>query len=175
MARPNVRNIKSLPDFATTYNWNIGIVTPASAVSGFPKTDDINFRAFSTTVPKAMNQPVEISIRGHKIKQPGILDYDRQITLTMVETVDSVVSKWISAWREACWKTVDGTADERESTEADLKIERLDRQDNTIQTLILYGCWLEDYDPTGGELGDFNPEAIKPNMTISYDYFKDEF
>ncbi len=171
MSRPNIRNIKKLPDFSTTYNWNIRLINAPKGVAT-PPSDDLNFRAISTTIPKATIQPMDINIRGYSIQRHGTILYDKTWMITFAETVDNKITDWITAWHEACWATGSGVQQGSSQVIADLEIHRLNRQDETIFTQRLIGCWLTEYDPTGGELGDATPEIIKPQLTIAYDYFK---
>lgn len=170
MGRPTIEQIRSLQDFATLYQWEVKAARTPSAVAT-PSDDAINFRAATSSLPKATNQPIEINVRGHKIKQPGITNYDNQWTLVLYETVDSIVSRWIENWRQCCWNIRTGYQETRKDSEGDFIVTRLNRQNEPIYQLKLIGCWLEDFD-WGGELGDSTSEAIRPSMTISYDYWE---
>lgn len=108
-------------------------------------------------------------MRGHKIKELGILQYDHQLTLTMYETVDNVITDWIDAWKEACWKSNTGVQKAKQDVESIVLLSRLDRQNEIIRTYELIGCFLEDYD-NGGELGS-ESDVVKPQLILSYDYF----
>jgi len=49
----------------------------------------------------------------------------------------------------------------------------LDNQKTPIWQYILYGCFLDSYDP-GGMLDAANSDAVRPSMTLSYDFFEDQ-
>lgn len=175
MARPTIENIRSLGDFATGLNWNMYFLTPPSA-AGFEtlSNTDFNFRCRSTEVPMYESQPTTIAIRGHVIRQPGIYTPSGTLTFSMVETVDNKVSTMLKSWREVCWSSINGVQSTKEEAQATLYLERLDRQDQVIWYYIIYGAFLEFFDPTGGGgLGDMTADVIAPTIRISYDYFLD--
>lgn len=171
MARPTIDQIRSLEDFATTYNWNMSVVKFPS-IGDYPAGNDLNLRCVSVDLPKMNGASIEVNIRGHKVKQPGIYTYEGTLTFTFVETVDSTITEFFKQWREACWQSKTGVQGKKSETEGTLRIARLDRQDNEIYEYILTGCYLESYD-TGGQLTDQGGDALKPTLTISYDYFTD--
>lgn len=171
MARPTIDQIRSLGDFATLINWNLSFVTVPSGV-GFT-SDGFNFRCESTDLPKWTGTSTEITIRGHTVKQPGIYRPSNQITLTMNETVDNYITRGIKQWRELCWATGTGVAQTKQSVEAIVRLTRNDRADNAIYSYLLYGVFLEDYDP-GGQLQSSSADVVKPTLTLSYDYSKEE-
>lgn len=172
---PQIDNIRATADFATVYQWDVRFITwPAAPVAGgpgWPDEADLNFRCESTDLPLATNQAIEVAIRGHKIKQPGILEYNKQFNMTMVETVDSKVSHWLRNWREACWRSQTGHQFTKAETDATIMITRLDRQLIPIWEYKLIGCWLEDFNT--GQLDGSTSDAMKPSLTLSYDYFVD--
>lgn len=172
MSRPTIDQIRGVGDFATLYQWNLHFLRSPGAIAGLI-TDQgalLNLRCESTTIPKATNTKMPIEIRGHRVHQPGTNEYEGAITLVFNETVDNMVSNVISGWREACAATGTGAHGSRADIEATIMIERLNRQDETIWTYTLYGCFLESYEP--GDLG-FASEVMKPSITLNYDYFAD--
>lgn len=175
MARPSITNISSLGDFATGLHWNMYFLTPPTG-AGFTtlSNSDFNFRCISTEVPSYQSQPTQIAIRGHVIKQPGIYTPNGEITFTMAETIDNKVSIMLKSWRELCWASQTGVQQTKANCQATLFLERLDRQDNQIWYYIIYGAFLEAFDPVGpGGLGDMSDNIITPTIRLSYDYFLD--
>lgn len=169
MARPTIENLRAVSDFATTYNWNLKFIQFPKAVDN-PADADVNIRCTSTTIPVMTNTVVTVSVRGHKVHQPGIGDYAGTIQLSFVEGVDSMIDAWIRSWREACWQTKFGVAQTKMDTEAIVQIERLDRQDTAIWAYKLIGCFLQAYDQP--QLGS-ESSAFLPTITLQYDYFED--
>jgi len=169
MARPTIEQLRGLGDFATTYQWSLSFALSPQA---FAFSEDFNLRCLTAEVPKVTNEPIDIRIRGHHIKQPGISDSTHTITLTFQETVDSYISTGILLWRNACQEMITGIQQSNEVVKANILLNRLDRQDNIIWSYLLRGCFLEDYDPVGGELNS-DTGLITPSMTLSYDYHID--
>ena len=170
MARPTIDNIRGIKDFATNYRWDMTINFP-QALAGLD-TEDYNFRCESAEMPLATNTLMEANIRGHKVKQSGILAYQGELTLNFIETVDSKISDLIKAWRDACWKANTGVATSQVALEGSITLQRLDSQDQVVWIYTLFGVFLSTYDPGGQLVGD-GGDLIRPTMTISYDYFKD--
>lgn len=168
--RPTIDQVRQLTDFATTYNWNLSIVK-FPAVGNYPAGNDLNLRCISTDLPKMAGESMTVQIRGHKVNQPGIYNYEGNITLTFIETVDSVITEFLREWREACWQSKTGVANKKSDVEATIRIARLDRQDNEIYEYILTGGFLESYEV--GELGAEGGDGIKPTLSLKYDYFID--
>lgn len=168
MTRPSIENIRSLGDFATVYNWNVEVQT---APQGVPiDTNNLNLRCVSTTIPTLADSKITVSVRGHKVFQPGVHTYSGTIDLTVVETIDSVVNNWLLAWRELCWQNTTGVQALKSDAQATIIIRRLNRQDNEIWAYKLIGCFLENYtQPTLEAEGN----SFNPTMSLAYDYFVD--
>lgn len=172
MPRPSIDDIRSIGDVATLYRWNVDFVSFPTALAGPPTTESLNLRAETTEMPKRTGQSIETLIRGHKVKQPGIYDYGNVLTMTFVETVDSVIANFMRNWREICSETRTGIAQNKVDVEATILITRLNNLDESIWEYKLVGCFLEDME-AGGTLDGQSSDSIKPSLTFSYDYFED--
>jgi len=171
--RPNMESLRGLGNFTQLFRWYVEFESLPSALGGF-NSDDINFRAESTGLPKMGGASTEIQIRGHKIKQFGIADYGNVITLTCIETVDNIISQFIHDWRELCWQTEEGSTGKthnKEDMEAIMRITRLDNMDNPIWWYKLFGCYQESYELS--DLDGATADPLKPAPVISFDYFND--
>lgn len=169
MPTPNMETIRGLGDFATTYHWNLELVTPPTAVAGM--NDGLNLRCSSVDVPKSTNQKIQVNLRGLKVNQPGITDPTQTMTLELNETVDNYISSIITQWREACFAARTGVQLTKAEVEAEFLLQRLAGDRSTIiYTYKLIGVFLEDYD-----IPQLNGESdtLKPTMTLSYDYYVD--
>lgn len=172
--RPSIENVRSLGNFVQSFRWGIQFEKFPAMLLGYT-SDDINFRAESTTIPKLTGTSVEYMIRGQKVKQPGIHDYGNQITLTCIETVDSKIANFVRSWREICWQTTQGgtgITQYKSNVEATIIIIRLDNLNNPIWYYKLFGCFLEDVE-WGNDLDGQTADPLKPAMQISFDYFND--
>ena len=170
---PNIENIRSISDFATVYQWSVEFILATTVTGGvpYPSSEQLDWRCESHEIPNASNNAIAVQIRGHKVFQPGIMDYSNTIALTFVETVNNMMSNFLRSWREACWHSVDGAQHEKLDTDAVIRLVRLNRQLHPIWEYQLRGCWLQSY--TQGTLDGSTSDAMKPNLTIQYDYYLD--
>lgn len=164
--RPTLSQIRSLGDFATTYNWYIQFLAAPSGIDG----SAINLRCESTDVPKKTGQSIPVQIRGlPPVKQPGIYIPVGTLTLQVNETIDNAISEIISKWQEMCYETNTGKGKKKSEVEAQVRLVRLDRNDKPIWEYVLIGAFLEDYD--NGQLQGASAENMKPSLILSYDDF----
>jgi hypothetical protein len=172
--RPDLETLRQLGNFTQLFRWFVEFEKFPNLVPG-PGSDAINWRAESISIPKLNPMSTEYIIRGQKIKQPGIGDYENTITLTCMETVDNIISQYIHDWREVCWETNNGSTGKthyKSEIEAIMRITRLDNMDAPIWAYKLIGCYLETSEP-GGDLDGSTSDPLKPNLVISFDYFND--
>lgn len=171
MANFTIDQLRSMPDFAKTYKWDLQFLTlPVVGAFTFPISEALNLRCESSEIPKTTNQKIEVDIRGHKVRQPGIMDYPGTLTITFSETVDNTIHNFLKAWREVIWETRTGRSFPKAQATATLKLTRLDSQDNAVWDYTIYSCFPEDYEI--GQL-DNASDIIRPSLTLSYDYFVD--
>jgi hypothetical protein len=170
MATFGIDSVRSLPNFQTVYKWDLQFTQlPAVGPLAFPLSQGLNIRCESTTLPNTANQKIEIYQKGHKVFQNGINDYNSTIDLTFTETVDNYISKFIAAWQEMIWATRSGQSFSKASIEAGIIITRLNEADEPIWEYNLKGVFLETYDL--GTLDSATSDVMRPNVTLSYDYF----
>lgn len=172
MSRPSVSQLRALGQLALSFRWEIDFTKFPTAVSA-PGIDSagLNIRCESTTMPKAKPNLVTNNIRGHKTAYNGITEYNGNIELSFIETVDHLVGNFLSQWREVSYNMDSGTQSNKADCEATITLYLLDNQDNPKRKFILTGCLLEDYTP--GAV-DNNNDLIKPKITVHYDMFKEE-
>lgn len=175
MSRPSIENIKSLGDFATNLNWNIAIAQWPTDMQNQIAFDDFNFRCRQVLPPSYTSQPISITVRGQTVHQPGTYTPTGTMEFQLLETTDNKVNKMLKSWRELCWSSIYGQQNTKKNVQATLYLERLDRQDNVIWQYFVYGCFLVEFDPTGGMLTDgMVQEVLAPTVRLSYDYFIDQ-
>lgn len=167
MSRPALEEIRSLGNFAHNFRWNMKIVKIDW------EQDMQNVRCVSSGIPKRTGTSTEIMVRGHKVKQPGVYNYEGTLTFTFVETVDRAVLTSIENWVEGCWETNTGVTLSNADVKSEVVLELLDNLDNVISTYALHGCFPESFDPIGGDLTDGSDAGLsKPTLTLSYDYYE---
>jgi len=170
MARPTITDIRSLPDVAQVYRWNLLMASVPTSVQA--QINAMNIRCETTTIPKATNQTFDVNIRGHQVVQNGIVVYDKTLSLTFIETVDNTIHNFFKSWREAIWKTRTGVAAfPTNQLKGEFILERLNNQDIPIWRYQLHGVMLQDYDV--GSLDGTTSDGIKPSVIFAYDYFDD--
>ncbi|EJF07116.1 hypothetical protein ThvES_00008210 [Thiovulum sp. ES] len=170
MARPGYNEIRNLGTFANQNRWMITFAKFPN-VGDYPDSEDVNFRCTTSSVPKITEKAgIEVDIRGMHVGQPGTYDFDHELTLTLVETEDSVIHSLIKSWRDACYDYETGKQNKKEDIEAILILSRLDVQDNPIWQYKLLGVYLKDYDP--GSMAN-EPDKIELSLTLWYDKFTD--
>ena len=170
--RPSVDNIRGLGNFTQAYRWNVVFEKLPKGITLAP--DAINFRAESSTIPTRTGTSTEIVIRGNKVRQPGIYDYNSPITLTVMETVDNTVSNFVTSWFDLCSSSKDGSsgvAVTKADLEAVLVLTRLDNNDKPIWKYKLIGCFLETCEE--GDLDASTADPLKPALGIAYDRFEE--
>jgi hypothetical protein len=168
MARINLDQIRAMGDVTQTYRWLFNIVKAPTAVT-FPTAAALDLRIETTELPKKTGQTVEVSLKGHIARYPGLYRPTGTLTFSFVETVDSVVAQWIADWRRACWADNLGTRAQKKDLEAVIQIQRLDNADEPIWQYTMKGCFPEDSNP--GQLDGQSPDPLKPTLTVSYDDF----
>lgn len=169
--RPTKGNLRQIAEVAQTFRWGVTFSRSPSAVK---VPVNFNVQMISTEVPKTdAGQSIEIGIRGHTIKRPGIYDDTHNIQLTFIETIDNQMNEFLRTWRNAVWSRDTGVQLPLSECTGDLLLTRLDNLDKPIWQYTLLGCYLEDYDGVGGELGS-DSEALRPTLTLYYDTFNDK-
>ena len=172
MASFTIDELRALPDYAQITKWDVTFVTlPAVGALGFAASDALNLRLESIEAPKATNQKFEVQTRGHKTFHSGILDYGNTITLTFIETVDNTIFNFVKAWRELVWSSRQGQAFPKADLEATILLTLRDNQDNPRAKYTLFGCFYEDSD--FGTFDGSTSDAIRPALTLSYDFYTD--
>lgn len=172
MASFTIDQLRALPDYAQVTRWDVSFLTlPSVGALAFPVSDELNFRCETVETPKATNQKFPVETRGHRTLHSGIMDYGNTMVMTFTETVDNTLFNFIKAWREICWSSRQGQAFPKSSLEATILITMLDNQDNARAAWKVYGCFYEADD--FGTLDGSTSDAIKPSLTLSYDFYVD--
>lgn len=168
----NIESLRVLPDFAQVTKWDMQFITfPLVGAFGSLIPNEYNLRCESIELPKGNMSNVEVQLRGHKVFNSGLMDYGNSMVITFVETEDNMIMKLVKAWREISWGSRTGRQFSKRETEATLLITRLDKQDNPIAKYTMYGCIYQSDD--FGTLDGSSSDAIKPQLTLNFDYFVD--
>ncbi len=165
MARPDITQLRSM-ELATTFRWSVKIESPPGL--SFP---DLNLYCESAELPTMTHAPVEINMRGHKVKANGIWSHSDEISLDFYETVVNDISKFLKAWRDSHWDAISCVSGTSAAIKTSVTLTRLDNTDAEIYRYKLFGVLLGGY--TLPRL-DASSEAWKPSVSLVYDYFTEE-
>ena len=97
------------------------------------------------------------------------------ITLTCIETVDSIVANFAKNWREISWEMGNGGSGRTHYPaliEAVIQIVRLDSMDQPVWYYKLIGCRLQGFE-AGGTLDATTADPLKPVFNIAFDRFEE--
>lgn len=172
MPRLTLDQLRSIADFSSTYRWVLNISKFPSVGGPYPDSEEVDIRCETSSIPQLTGTSTEVTVRGHKVKTPGIYNYDGVLTLTFFETADNKIKDFLKNWREACWQTRTGIQNKKEDVEAEIILHLLNNADEEVYEYKLIGCFLENVDY--GTLDGTTADPIKPSATISYDYFEDK-
>lgn len=170
MARITLDEIRGLGDMTQVFRWVLLLKTAPTAVPNFPTTGDLDLRVETSELPKKTGSTVEITLKGHTVRYPGIYKPSGTISMAFVEAVDSKVAQWLASWQQACWADNTGTRGSKDSLTAVWQLQLLNNDDSVRWVYELKGCFLEDSNP--GQLDGTSPDPFKPQLTMSFDDFK---
>lgn len=170
--RPSISQLRSLGQLALSCRWEIDFTKFPTAVTA-PGIDSagMNLRCESTSMPKAVHNLIYNNIRGHKVTYNGIIDYNGNINLTFIETINHEIANLLIQWREASYNLDTGLQSNKSELEATVTLFLLDNQDKPKKKFILTGALLEDYTP--GQTDNDN-NLVKPSIVLHYDFFSEE-
>lgn len=163
--KPDIEQIRNLGEFSTLYQWDVSF-EGRSALNGF------SVRCETTELPKSSGQTIYVPIRGVTVRQPGIYQPSGVLTMTFVETVDSVISTALSSWREDCGDMRTGAGKKPKDVEVTLTLIRLDRQNKPCYEYRIIGAFLEDVDL--GSMDGSTSDVFRPVLVVAYQYFTEK-
>lgn len=172
--RPSVNQLRRLGNWSQMFRWGIVIDTFPKLLTGY-NSQDINIRALSATVPEKSGETTEIAIRGSKVRQPGIYSYTSPWSCTLMETNDVLVQRFLTEWKNLCWQSANGSTgitQNHADLEALVSLYQLNNKDEAIYRYQLVGCFPET--DSRGDFDGSNGEAMQPNLSLAFDYFKEE-
>lgn len=170
MSRITIEQLRSVLPMQAVYKWKLaGILMPGTSIE-VPNAADLDVRCVSTELPKKTESPMEISIRGHKIRQPGIYDYSHQIVMTFIESTNNFIHEFLNDWLTLCHDPETGASVPKADLEATILIHLLDVGDDPTWQYELIGCYPNDYEL--GTLDGQTADSMQPTITLNYDYFK---
>ena len=174
MARPTIDQIRGIADIAKTNRWNLKFLdapAPLADLVGAGLENPLNLLCSTAEPPTQTINPDEVSIRGHKIFDPGDVEYNGTVTLTFYETGSNTVKSLFRQWRELIRTSKSGVQAPRLDVQARVVLEQLNRQDERVYRYEIVGAWPTEF--TAGEMND-EGAPLEHEATLQYDYFIDE-
>lgn len=174
LVRPSVENIRSVGNFTQAFRWIVHLAELPSAVAAVATSEDLNFRAESSSIPTRTSTPTEITIRGNTVRQAGMMVYNSPLTIGANETIDSKLSELIRTWQDLAWESKEGSSGKTapvEELQGRIELIRLDQADNPIYKYTLFGAWLESAEK--GDLDGSTADPLKPQLGIAFDRFEE--
>jgi len=174
LVRPSVENLRSVGNFTQAFRWIIHLAEIPAAVAEAVTSEDLNFRAESSSIPTRTTTATEITIRGNTVRQSGQTVYNSPLTIGANETIDNKLSELIRKWQDLAWDSKDGSSGKTapvEEMQGRIELIRLDQSDNPIYKYTLFGAWLESAEK--GDLDGSTADPLKPQLGIAFDRFEE--
>lgn len=168
MARITLDQIRAFGDVTQGFRWIFNVITAPAAVA-FPASEALDLRIETAELPAKSGSSVEVQLKGHRVKYPGIYTPAGTINFQFVETIDSVIATWLRDWQVACWNNNTGVRVPKRDLEAVIQIQLLRNDDTPRWQYTLKGCFLESSNP--GQLDGSSADPLRPQVTLSYDDF----
>ena len=167
--RPSIEDIRSLGHHATYYNWGLQFISLPSALTGFTSAD-LNTRAISFTAPTRTQEVAEIGLRGHKVFQHGIMNYNDNLSLVLHETVDRKVGNFFESWMDLQWTPIAGVQVPKSLNQAAFLLTLLDSEDKARKYYTIIGAFPIGLDH-GGDYSEATSDVVKMQVQLKYDYY----
>lgn len=166
--RPDIENLRSLGHHASRYNWGIQFISLPSAVSGFTSSD-LNTRCLSVNAPTRTQESATIALRGHKVYQHAIMNYNGDLTLTMHETVDRKTLNFFERWMDLQWTPIGGVQIPKSTNQAVFLLTLLDSQDKARKYYTIIGAWPKSISAVTYD--SQNSDVVTYDVGFQYDYY----
>lgn len=171
MSRPTLEQVRRLNDYQRDYKWLLRFLR---VPGGGATPEDLNFRCLTISTPKITVDPIEVVIRGHSTNPPGVLKYDKTLTIQFAETISPKIRAFMGNWREKVWQTNTGIQLPYDEITADIELISLDgTEQQQTWTIKIFGAWLQDTDFGSGFNDGAGSDIMRPTATFTYDYFQD--
>lgn len=167
--RPNIEELRGLGMHASYYNWGLQFISLPSALAGFTSSD-LNTRAISFAPPTRTQDVADISLRGHKAFQHGIMNYDQNLSLVLHETTDSKVTTFFENWMNIQWTPIAGVQVPKSLNQAAFLLTLLDSEDKARKYYTILGAWPTNLDH-GSDYNADSSDTVKLTVKFQYDYY----
>jgi hypothetical protein len=168
MARTSYTQIKSLPDAAQ--QWNFDLFFPSIPGSSNTPTN-LTYKCKTTGIPESSVETVKIELHGAAKQEAGRVTYTHTFNALFLETIDFSTLNAFRGWRNfmRSWKDNKGT--DSSAYKVNLELDLYDNAGNVVNTMILVGAFPTSIGET--QLSGSASEAIDITMTFSFDFIQD--
>lgn len=169
--KPTLRDVRNTGEYATLFRWYVDF-SSAVQVLGLDQTlaHHLNAVCRSTGVPGKTIDIMNIFVRGHRHYQPGRVIPIGKIDMHFYETINNFTMKFLYGWQQKIWQYNTGKSVPYNQLVADeIKITRLNNQDEPICTYHLLWAFLEDYTPPNLDGSTSGP--MDTAVSLSYNDF----
>jgi len=168
-------SIRKIGDPVHMNKWTFEMIRVPDAVvsiSGITPGDLIDPYVVSLDLPRLQVSTIEVVHRGVAVNIPSFVDFDKQVSVTFIETSSKRVVKLFESWRSMCSKLSlpVGFSDSFNSLKGSFKVTLLSRQLKPLFSVVFEGVFVVSLD-LGQAVGDKGSDIARPNVTFSYDYF----
>jgi len=171
--KPTIQDLQELNPIRMN-DWNIIFTKFPDGVDAGPLAPaDFNLRARSTGLPETTISPMEVNIRGLRVRIPGDGTPNGEFNVTLVESVDQKVIDFLRNWRVAAFNPETGERKAPKELRGEMLITLLAPDLKPIRRFRLFSVWPSNV--TLGELqGDPDAGPMEVTITFSFDWYKEE-
>lgn len=173
----DVNAIRKIGDPVHSNKWTFELIRVPEAVTSLSKIspgDLLNPQTVSLDLPRPQVSTIEVVHRGVSINVPGHVDFEKQVSVSFIETSSKKIIKLFEAWRSMASKislpvgyTPTGNVN---SLKGSFKVTVLNRKLKPLFSVFFEGVFVVSLD-LGQVVGDKGADIIRPTITFSYDYF----
>ena len=171
MPKPTVDDLRQL-QLTNRFRWDLDIVKQPIAGYGIILPSDLNIRCESVDIPSYPLKTIPIKIRNYNVSRPSNIDTVGSITMNVIETTDGIIYDFFSGWYKTIFDPELGLSNDKTLCEATILLTLLDNKDKAMRIFTLYGCLLSGY--TRGTLGNEDIKPLSAQITLTYDFFKEQ-
>lgn len=177
MPKVEINRVRKLGNPVHANDWRLEFTRLPDAVqriAGLRPGDQIDPFAVNLDFPRMQVQTTELVHRGLSINLPSPVEFDKQVSITFLETESKPILKMFEVWRAMASKIAlpysyspDGTY---ESLKGAMRLSQLSRKGEVLFTINFEGVFVVSLD-LGQASEAKGADILRPVVGFSYDYF----
>lgn len=181
MPKVDLRRVRSIGEPIHANDWRfelLAVPQPVLSTTGLSLGDSVDPQTVSLDFPRMQAQPQELLHRGLSINIPSPVDFEKQVSITFLETKDLRILKLFEVWRAMVSRislpvsySPDGTY---EGLKGSFSVTLLSRKLEPLVTIVFQGVFVLSLD-MGQASEAKGADLIRPVVTFSYDFFYYDF